>query len=291
MTQAQEPLIRVEGVSFHYTLPNKQVIPVLQDINLSIFPGEYVAIIGHNGSGKSTLSKHLNGILKPVQGDVWVQGGMNTKDKLLQKDIRQRVGMVFQHPDNQIVATIVEDDVAFGLENINVPAGEMRSRIDFALDVVGMTEFRRRPPHHLSGGQKQRIAIAGIIAMMPECLVLDEATSMLDTYGRRDILGVVRKLNQQGMAIVTVTHHMSEVVEADRVVVIEGGKIVLEGTPREVFRNQELLHQLQLDVPQASQMARLLHDQHPDFAEDLIHRDELIAEVVRLTRQKEANAG
>lgn len=291
MGQAQEPLIRVEGVSFHYTLPNKQVIPVLQDINLSIFPGEYVAIIGHNGSGKSTLSKHLNGILKPVQGDVWVQGGMNTKDKLLQKDIRQQVGMVFQHPDNQIVATIVEDDVAFGLENINVPAGEMRSRIDFALDVVGMKEFRRRPPHHLSGGQKQRIAIAGIIAMMPECLVLDEATSMLDTYGRRDILGVVQKLNQQGMAIVTVTHHMSEVVEADRVVVIEGGKIVLEGTPREVFRNQELLHQLQLDVPQASQMARLLHDQHPDFAEDLIHRDELIAEVVRLTRQKEANAG
>jgi energy-coupling factor transport system ATP-binding protein len=291
MGQAQEPLIRVEGVSFHYTLPNKQVIPVLQDINLSIFPGEYVAIIGHNGSGKSTLSKHLNGILKPVQGDVWVQGGMNTKDKLLQKDIRQRVGMVFQHPDNQIVATIVEDDVAFGLENINVPAGEMRSRIDFALDVVGMTEFRRRPPHHLSGGQKQRIAIAGIIAMMPECLVLDEATSMLDTYGRRDILGVVRKLNQQGMAIVTVTHHMSEVVEADRVVVIEGGKIVLEGTPREVFRNQEFLHQLQLDVPQASQMARLLHDQHPDFAADLIHGDELIAEVARLTRQKEANAG
>ena len=291
MGQAQEPLIRVEGVSFHYTLPNKQVIPVLQDINLSIFPGEYVAIIGHNGSGKSTLSKHLNGILKPVQGDVWVQGGMNTKDKLLQKDIRQRVGMVFQHPDNQIVATIVEDDVAFGLENINVPAGEMRSRIDFALDVVGMTEFRRRPPHHLSGGQKQRIAIAGIIAMMPECLVLDEATSMLDTYGRRDILGVVRKLNQQGMAIVTVTHHMSEVVEADRVVVIEDGKIVLEGTPREVFRNQELLHQLQLDVPQASQMARLLHEQHPDFAADLIHKDELIAEVVRMTRQKEANAG
>jgi energy-coupling factor transport system ATP-binding protein len=291
MTQAQEPLIRVEGVSFHYTLPNKQVIPVLQDINLSIFPGEYVAIIGHNGSGKSTLSKNLNGILKPVQGDVWVQGGMNTKDKLLQKGIRQRVGMVFQHPDNQIVATIVEDDIAFGLENINVPAGEMRSRIDFALDVVGMTEFRRRPPHHLSGGQKQRIAIAGIIAMMPECLVLDEATSMLDTYGRRDILGVVRKLNQQGMAIVTVTHHMSEVVEADRVVVIEGGKIVLEGTPREVFRNQELLHQLQLDVPQASQMARLLHEQHPDFAADLIHKDELIAEVVRMTRQKEANAG
>jgi energy-coupling factor transport system ATP-binding protein len=290
MTRTEDPLIRVEGVSFHYTLANKQVLPVLQDVDLSIFPGEYVAVIGHNGSGKSTLSKHFNGILKPVQGDIWVEG-MNTKDKSLQKDIRQRVGMVFQHPDNQIVATIVEDDIAFGLENINVAAEEMKSRIDFALDVVGMAEFRRRPPHHLSGGQKQRIAIAGIIAMMPKCLVLDEATSMLDTYGRRDILKVVRKLNKQGMAIVTVTHHMSEVVEADRVIVIESGKIVLEGSPREIFRRQEFLHQLQLDIPQASQMAHLIHEQHPDFSADLIRGEELIAEVIRLTRQKEANAG
>ncbi|MFD3449639.1 energy-coupling factor transporter ATPase [Microbacteriaceae bacterium 4G12] len=284
----KEPLIRVEHVTFEYKLNQQEVISVLNDISFEVYPGEYVAIIGHNGSGKSTISKHLNGLLKPKKGDVWVHG-MNTKDKQQQLDIRKKVGMVFQHPDNQIVATIVEDDVAFGLENIGVSRIEMKERIDFALEVVGMTAFRHRPPHHLSGGQKQRIAIAGVIAMRPDCLVLDEATSMLDAYGRRDILNVVRKLNKEGMTIITVTHHMSEVAEADRVIVIEGGKIVIQGTPREVFMQQRVLHQLNLDIPQVSQMAQLIHQKEPQFTANIIHQEELINEVRRLYKQREVN--
>jgi energy-coupling factor transporter ATP-binding protein EcfA2 len=199
--------------------------------------------------------------------------------------------MVFQHPDNQIVATIVEDDIAFGLENIGVPYKEMKERIEFALNAVGMSEYRNRPPHHLSGGQKQRIAIAGVIAMMPQCLVLDEATSMLDAYGRRDILRVVRKLHQEGMTIITVTHHMSEVAEADRVLVIEAGRIVMQGTPREIFQQPEMLHQLQLDVPDACRLAKLIHEHVPDFQPNLIHKQEIIDEVKRLIEKRGVNAG
>jgi energy-coupling factor transport system ATP-binding protein len=278
---AGEPMIRVENVSFSYQVNQDKRIPVLQDVSLQVYPGEYLAIIGHNGSGKSTLSKHLNGILTPEQGDVWVSG-INTREKHRMRDIRSRVGMVFQHPDNQIVATIVEDDVAFGLENIGVPPAEMKERVEFALAAVGMTAFRHRPPHHLSGGQKQRIAIAGILAMKPQCIVLDEATSMLDSYGRQEILSVIRKLHREGMTIVTVTHHMSEVVEADRVIVMEGGKIVLQGTPREVFARQEFLHELHLDVPEASRIAALVHRDQPAFTPTLIHKEEVVAEVTRL---------
>lgn len=286
----KEPLIRVEHVSFEYTLNRQEIIPVLSDLSFTVYPGEYVAIIGQNGSGKSTLSKHLNGLLKPKSGDVWIKG-MNTKDQAKQREIRKTIGMVFQHPDNQIVATIVEDDVAFGLENIEVPHCEMKERIDLALEAVGMSEFRKRPPHFLSGGQKQRIAIAGTIAMQTECLVLDEATSMLDAYGRKEILQVIRKLNQKGVAIVTVTHHMSEVTEADRVLVIEQGKIVLSGTPREIFAQKELLYRLHLDIPQVSQMAERIHREEPDFPADLIHKDELIQEVIRFRAKKEVSPG
>ncbi|QRG70005.1 energy-coupling factor transporter ATPase [Brevibacillus choshinensis] len=278
---SNQPIIRVEDVSFAYQVNQDQQIPVLQNVSLEVFPGEYLAIIGHNGSGKSTLSKHLNGILTPRDGNV-VVNGINTRDKTRIHEVRSRVGMVFQHPDNQIVATIVEDDVAFGLENIGVSAEEMKERIDFALDAVGMSAFRHRPPHHLSGGQKQRIAIAGILAMKPQCLVLDEATSMLDSYGRQDILAVVRRLHREGMTIVTVTHHMSEVAEADRVVVMEGGKVVLQGTPREVFSYQEKLRELHLDVPDASRIAQLVHSEFPTFTRDLIHNEEVVAEVNRL---------
>ncbi|MED1724321.1 energy-coupling factor transporter ATPase [Brevibacillus parabrevis] len=286
---SMEPIIRVENVSFAYQVSQDQQIPVLQNISLEVYPGEYLAIIGHNGSGKSTLSKHLNGILTPKEGDVLVNG-INTKEKARIHEVRSRVGMVFQHPDNQIVATIVEDDVAFGLENIGVGLEEMKERVDFALEAVGMSAFRHRPPHHLSGGQKQRIAIAGILAMKPQCLVLDEATSMLDSYGRQDILAVVRKLHGEGMTIVTVTHHMSEVAEADRVVVMEGGQIVLEGTPREVFAHQDRLRELHLDVPDASRIAALVHAELPAFASDLIHNAEVVAEVDRLyVRQAEAS--
>jgi energy-coupling factor transport system ATP-binding protein len=278
---ANEPIIRVEGISFSYQVNQAQRIPVLHEVSLQVYPGEYLAIIGHNGSGKSTLSKHLNGILTPESGDVWVHG-MNTRDKAHMRDIRSRVGMVFQHPDNQIVATIVEDDVAFGLENIGIPPQEMRERVESALTAVGMTEFRHRPPHHLSGGQKQRIAIAGILAMKPECIVLDEATSMLDSYGRQEILSVIRKLHREGMTIVTVTHHMSEVAEADRVIVMEAGRIVLEGTPRDVFARQEFLSDLHLGVPDASRIASLVHRQHPAFSPTLIRKEEIVEEVKRL---------
>ncbi|WP_019119323.1 energy-coupling factor transporter ATPase [Brevibacillus massiliensis] len=277
----KEALIRVEGVSFAYTINQTNIIPVLRDVSFQVYPGEYLAMIGHNGSGKSTLAKMLNGILTPDAGDVWVEG-LNTKEKSLHREIRRRVGMVFQHPDNQLVATIVEDDVAFGLENIGVPADEMKQRVDEALEAVGMSAFRQRPPHHLSGGQKQRIAIAGILAMKPDCIVLDEATSMLDSHGRREILGVIGKLNKAGMTIVSVTHHMSEAADADRVLVMEEGQIVLEGTPREVFRQAERLHALHLDVPQASQLAAAVNRQYQRFRPDLIHKDEIVDEVERL---------
>ncbi|RNB88873.1 energy-coupling factor transporter ATPase [Brevibacillus nitrificans] len=286
---SNQPIICVENVSFAYQVNQDQQIPVLQNVSLEVYPGEYLAIIGHNGSGKSTLSKHLNGILTPLEGNVLVNG-INTRDKGRIHEVRSRVGMVFQHPDNQIVATIVEDDVAFGLENIGVSAEEMKDRIDFALDAVGMSAFRHRPPHHLSGGQKQRIAIAGILAMKPQCLVLDEATSMLDSYGRQDILAVVRKLHREGMTIVTVTHHMSEVAEADRVIVMEGGKVVLQGTPREVFAHQEKLRELHLDVPDASRIAALVHSEYSAFNPNLIHNEEVVAEVTRVQiREVEAS--
>ncbi|MCK6257371.1 energy-coupling factor transporter ATPase [Fictibacillus sp. KIGAM418] len=280
-----KPLIQVSDLSFEYSVSNNTSIPVLNGVSFDIFPGEYVAIVGHNGSGKSTLSKHLNGILKPSNGDVLVSG-YNTKETKIIREIRQKVGMVFQHPDNQIVATIVEDDVAFGLENIEVPASEMKERIEYALEAVGMSEFRKRPPHHLSGGQKQRVAIAGIIAMKPDCLVLDEATSMLDTHGRRDILEVVRQLNNDGMTIISVTHHMSEVAEASRVIVIEQGQIVLDGPPREIFQQYELLHKLKLDVPVASQLARLIHEYDEEFQADIIQNNEIVQEVVRLSAKR-----
>ncbi|WP_400163698.1 energy-coupling factor transporter ATPase [Brevibacillus sp. TJ4] len=279
------PIIRVEDVSFSYQVNQDQHIPVLQNVSLEVHQGEYLAIIGHNGSGKSTLSKHLNGILTPKTGDVIVNG-INTRDKARIHEVRSSVGMVFQHPDNQLVATIVEDDVAFGLENIGVAPEQMKERIDTALEAVGMSAFRHRPPHHLSGGQKQRVAIAGILAMHPQCLVLDEATSMLDTYGRREILAVVRELHKAGMTIVTVTHHMSEVAQADRVLVMEAGKIVLEGSPREVFAQKERLHELHLDVPDASRISALVHEQFPAFSSTLIENDEVVSEVNRLCSRR-----
>jgi len=283
----KEPLIRMEGVSFDYRLNSEEVVRVLRDVSLDIYLGEYVAIIGHNGSGKSTLAKHFNGILKPTEGNVYV-AGFNTKDDRYRREIRRRVGMVFQHPDNQIVATIVEDDVAFGLENIGVPPREMRKRIDAALEAVGMSSYRNRPPHHLSGGQKQRVAIAGVLAMEPRCLVLDEATSMLDAHGRREILQVLRRLHQRGMTIIAVSHHMSEAAEADRVLVIEAGRIAMEGPPREIFQRQELLRRLQLDIPVATRLAGRIHERVPDFQPDLIHPREIVDEVVRIAGKKGA---
>ena len=280
-----EPIIRLENVEFSYKINEKTKVSVLKNISFSIFPGEYVAIIGHNGSGKSTLSKHLNGILTPDNGDVWVHGH-NTKDMKKKRDIRRSVGTVFQHPDNQIVATIVEEDVAFGLENIGVPREEMKKRVDEALNVVKMSQFRHRPPHHLSGGQKQRVAIAGVLAMQPDCIVFDEATSMLDSFGRKEVLQVMRKMNNLGMTIITVTHHMSEAAEADRIIVIEGGQIVMDDSPREIFKYKQELENLQLEVPSVSQMAEVIHSQFTDFSKDLIQEEEFIDEVEKFSKEE-----
>jgi energy-coupling factor transport system ATP-binding protein len=281
-----EPIIRVENVSFSYKINEKTTVPVLKDVSFSIFPGEYVAIIGHNGSGKSTLSKHLNGILHPTSGEVWVHGH-NTKDDANKRKIRQSVGMVFQHPDNQIVATIVEEDVAFGLENIGVPRAEMKQRIDAALNIVKMAEFRNRPPHHLSGGQKQRVAIAGVLAMRPDCIVFDEATSMLDSFGRKEVLEVMQQMNNAGMTIITVTHRMAEAAEADRIIVVEDGRVVMDGPPKEVFQHKRELEELQLDVPAVSQIADIIQHHISDFSKDIIREDELINEVKKHQGTKE----
>lgn len=280
-----EPIIRLENVSFSYKINEKTKVSVLKNISFSVFPGEYVAIIGHNGSGKSTLSKHLNGILTPDNGDVWVHGH-NTKEIEKKREIRQAVGTVFQHPDNQIVATIVEEDVAFGLENIGVQREEMKKRVDEALNVVKMSQYRHRPPHHLSGGQKQRVAIAGVLAMQPECIVFDEATSMLDSFGRIEVLQVMRKMNNMGMTIITVTHQMSEAAEADRIIVIEGGQIVMDGPPREIFKHKLELENLQLEVPAVSQMAEVIHSQFAEFSTDIIQESEFIEEVEKFSKEE-----
>ncbi|MEH7276413.1 energy-coupling factor transporter ATPase [Neobacillus vireti] len=280
-----KPIIVFDDVSFSYKINENSSVDVLKNVSFSIFPGEYVAIIGHNGSGKSTLSKHFNGLLTPASGDVWVQG-YNTKDESKKLAIRKGVGMVFQHPDNQIVATIVEEDVAFGLENTGVPRAEMKQRIDEALEVVKMSEFRKRPPHHLSGGQKQRVAIAGVLAMKPDCIVFDESTSMLDTFGRNEVLQAIRQLNKMGMTIITVTHRMSEAAEADRIIVVEDGKIVMDGKPRDIFKHKQVLMDLQLDVPAVNQMAEKVHQQIPSFSNELIQEDELIKEVKRVSQAR-----
>jgi energy-coupling factor transport system ATP-binding protein len=285
MNRAGDPLIRVQRVSFSYRVREGKSIPVLHDVSFEVRAGEHVAVIGHNGSGKSTLAKHLNGLLVPDAGDVLVDG-MNTRDRRLLREIRKRVGMVFQHPDNQMVATIVEDDVAFGLENLGVPEEEMHRRVDEALRMVGMEAYRHRPPHQLSGGQKQRVAIAGVLAMRPRCIVLDEATSMLDSYGRQELMEVIRRLHGEGIAIVSITHHMQEVALADRVLVMEAGRVVMEGTPREVFRQRDRLLELQLDVPGAARVAALVHAARPEFREDRILASEVVAEVQRLAPRR-----
>jgi len=276
---SDEPIIRVENLHFAYNAESENPIVALRDINLEIQRGEYVAIIGHNGSGKTTLAKHLNALLIPTEGDVWVKG-MNTKDRSHLRDIRSAVGMVFQIPDNQIVATIVEEDVAFGPENLGLPPEEIRERVDWALGIVDMLPFRKRAPHLLSAGQKQRVAIAGVMAMKPECLVLDESTTYLDPAGRRDVLDVIRRLNEEeGITVVAITHFMHEAVWADRVIVLERGRMVMEGPPREVFGQVERLRALQLDIPQVTELAYELHKRRSSFPANLLTVGEIVNQV------------
>lgn len=247
--------IHVENVTFRYGTDDPLSLKeALSGVSLAVEKGEFVALLGHNGCGKSTLAKHFNAMLLPTSGKVFVDG-MDTTEEALKYEIRRRVGLVLQNPDNQLVASIVEEDVAFGPENLGVPPKEIRQRVDNALKAVEMYDYRLAAPYKLSGGQKQRVAIAGIIAMQPECIVLDEPTAMLDPRGRTEVLDTIHKLNQElGITIVLITHYMDEAVTADRVVVMDSGRILTEGTPKEVFSKVELLKQHHLDVPQATEL-------------------------------------
>lgn len=273
-----DPIVKAEHVSFHYT-PDEEggVAPaVLDGVDLSIEPGSFVAILGHNGSGKSTLAKHMNAILLPSGGTVYVDG-IDTKDEARLLDVRRTVGMVFQNPDNQLVANVVEEDVAFAPENLGVEPAEIRRRVDEALKQVEMYEYREHAPHQLSGGQKQRVAIAGILAMRPDCIVLDEPTAMLDPKGRREVLKTIRQLNRDfGTTVILITHYMDEAVKADRVVVMDDGKILLDGTPKEVFPQVELLKSVGLDVPQVTELIYELRKEGLDLPDDVLTEDECV---------------
>ena len=270
--------IEIKNLYFSY---EREGSPVLKNLNFNINEGEFLAVIGHNGSGKSTFAKILNGLLEPTAGDVLVDG-LSVKDKKAVNEIRKKVGVVFQNPDNQIVASIVEDDVAFGPENIGVKREEIGERIEYALSAVKMQEFRKRTPSRLSGGQKQRIAIAGVLAIKPNVLVLDESTAMLDPRGRKEVIKIAKELNQKGMTVVLITHYMEEVVCADRVIVLEGGEKVLEGTPNEIFNQKERLEQLGLALPLSTFIAKKLKEKGVNIKEDLLTPEELKEELCKL---------
>lgn len=278
-------IIKAVDVGFTYSdnsqeVKEKDQIPALKNISLEISRGEYIAVLGHNGSGKSTLAKLLNLILSPTVGKIYIDGIDVTSDKFTEDDvfaIRRKVGMVFQNPDNQIVATIVEEDVAFGPENLGLPREEIRRRVDEALETVGMTEYSQHAPHKLSGGQKQRVAIAGIIAMKPEVIIFDESTAMLDPRGRREVVDVMEKLNrEEKITILNITHYMEEAARADRVIVINDGNLVLDGSPSEVFSKVELLHSMGLEVPQGNELVTKLRSAGCEIDGDSLTEKECI---------------
>ena len=248
----------------------------VDEVSLSIRQGDFVAILGHNGSGKSTLAKHINAILYPTEGTVWVDG-MDTADDEKLWDIRQEAGMVFQNPDNQIIGQVVEEDVGFGPENLGVPTKEIWERVEESLKAVGMYEFRKYSPNKLSGGQKQRVSIAGVIAMHPKCIVLDEPTAMLDPNGRKEVIRAVRALNDvEGITVILITHYMEEIIHANKVFVMDNGKIAMEGTPREVFSQVDKLKSLRLDVPQITLLAHELRESGLNIPEGILTTDELV---------------
>lgn len=260
--------IEARGLSFSYSPEEPKVI---NDLDLTIEKGSFVAILGHNGCGKSTLAKLLCGILLPNQGRVFVNG-MDTSDEEKSFEIRKSCGMIFQNPDNQLVASIVEEDIAFAPENLGLPREEIRARVDSALETVGMTEYIRHATYKLSGGQKQRIAIAGVLAMNPQCIIFDEATSMLDPNGRKEILSAMKRLNREmGITVVTITHYMNEAVEADRIVVMNQGEIIADGSPKEIFSQVEKLQSVSLDVPQVAELMYLLEQDGIDAPRGVLH--------------------
>lgn len=277
-------IIKIKDLRFSYPaeIDGDEPVEVLRGINLEIAEGEFVAVLGHNGSGKSTLAKHLNGILVPSSGKVLVDG-IDTADEDKLFELRQCAGMVFQNPDNQIVSSIVEEDVAFALENLGVPYEEMRKRVDDALRDVRMYDFRMHSPSQLSGGQKQRVAIAGIIAMRPKCIILDEPTAMLDPQGRREVMATVKRLNRDyGTTIVLITHFMDEAAACGRVVVMEKGKAILDGTPEEVFAHVELLKKMRLDVPQVTELVHELRKEGFELPADIITEEECVEALMKL---------
>ena len=277
-----DTIIKFDNVSFAYELEDEGIVNAVNDFSLEVPEGQFLAVLGHNGCGKSTVAKLINGILVSNKGKVTVEG-MDTSDEEKTVDIRKTVGMVFQNPDNQIVATIVEDDVAFGPENLGVEPSEIRKAVDSALKAVGMYEFRKREPHRLSGGQKQRVAIAGVIAMNTKCIVMDEPTAMLDPQGRKEVMDTVMKLNREfGITVILITHYMDEAVKADRVIVMDGGRIAMDGTPKEVFRNVERMKKLGLDVPQATELAYRLRKKGFKLPEDILDENECAEAILKV---------
>ena len=275
---SNKDIIQIKNASYVYRAnsEDKSDVQALEDVSLRIRQGEFLAVLGRNGSGKSTLAKLMNALIMPSKGTVIVSG-FDTSDEEFLWDIRSSTGMVFQNPDNQIVGTVVEEDVAFGPENLGVPPQEIRTRVDEALEVIGMTDFKEHAPHQLSGGQKQRVAIAGILAMRPKCIVLDEATAMLDPIGRKEVMRILKKLNiEEGITIIHITHHMDEAGKADRIFVIDEGKCVILGTPREVFRDVQRIKNLGLDVPQVTELMFELNKSGYNFPTDILTVEEAI---------------
>ena len=256
----------------------------LDHVDLDVKPGEFIAILGHNGSGKSTLAKHINALLTPSEGSLWVDGMDVTEEKNI-LPVRQTAGMVFQNPDNQIIASVVEEDVVFGPENIGVPTDEIWQRVEESLKAVGMLKYRHHSPNKLSGGQKQRVAIAGVVAMQPKCIVLDEPTAMLDPSGRKEVIRTAHELNEKkGVTVILITHYMEEVVDADRVFVMDKGKVVMQGTPREVFSQVERLKEYRLDVPQVTILADLLRQSGLDIPTGVLRREELVQAILKIAQ-------
>ena len=289
--EAVKEIIKTKELTFDYIRHDEEgneegTIRAVDNVSLEVKQGDFIAILGHNGSGKSTLAKHINALLVPTSGTVWVDGRVTAEESNVW-DIRQTAGMVFQNPDNQLVATIVEEDVAFALENLGVPPEEIRRRVDESLKAVGMYEYREHAPHQLSGGQKQRVAIAGIIAMRPKCIVLDEPTALLDPQGRREVLRTIRQLGDQfGITVVLITHYMDEAAQCDRVVVVDNGKVILDGAPRAVFSHVEQLKKVGLDVPQVTELVWMLRKDGYNLPDDIIFEDECVQAIEKLLEER-----
>lgn len=283
-------IVKTKELTFEYIRRDEEgnvegITTAVDHVNIDLQAGQFIAVLGHNGSGKSTLAKHFNALVSPTEGTVWVDG-MDTKedDKIL--DIRQTAGMVFQNPDNQIICTLVEEEVGFGPENIGVPTDEIWQRVADSLQAVGMYSFRKASPNKLSGGQKQRVAIAGIVAMKPKCIILDEPTAMLDPSGRKEVISVLHELNEkENVTIILITHYMEEVIDADRVFVMDAGKIMMEGTPRQIFSNVEHLKELRLDVPQVTELAYELKKAGVPLPDGILTKEEFTLALKRLVMQ------